>query len=224
MKKFNKFLGLVAACSIAVVGCSSTTQPTSATANTNQEVVETQPETAEEVEEVVEEATTVKISHDYGDVEIPKNPQSVVVTDFGILDSLDALGVTTITGVPQDGSSAPAYLASYLTEDYANVGGVKEPNYETLFEVEPDVIFIGGRMSGEYEELSKIAPVVYVSIDTTNYIDSLVENIEMFGEIFAKEAEAEEVITTIKASVEETKALAEEVDVTGLIEIGRAHV
>src|SRR5699024_3168207 len=53
---------------------------------------------------------TVTITHEYGEEEVPKNPENVVVFDFGILDTLDELGVE-VAGVPQ--GSVPGYLEKY---------------------------------------------------------------------------------------------------------------
>ncbi|MGL5677681.1 MAG: siderophore ABC transporter substrate-binding protein [Cellulosilyticaceae bacterium] len=159
----------------------------------------------------------VKVSHKYGEVEVPKNPQSVVVTDFGILDTLQALGVDTITGIAQDTSSVPAYLETYMGEAYTNVGGLKEPNFEVLYELAPDVIFISGRQEDQYDELSKIAPVVYMTADYNDYKGSLEENVTVLGEIFGKEKEAEALLSALDEQVTAVKQLAEEKKATGLI-------
>ena len=55
-----------------------------------------------------EVATTLIIEHDLGKTEVEINPENVVVFDYGILDSLDYMGVE-ITGVPQS-SSMPEHL------------------------------------------------------------------------------------------------------------------
>ena len=34
-------------------------------------------------------------------------------------------------------------------------------------ECEPDIIFIGGRLSASYDKLSEIAPVVYLATDSS---------------------------------------------------------
>lgn len=48
--------------------------------------------------------------------------------DFGILDTLDKLGVQ-VTGVPQ--ANIPPYLSKYADKDaYSNVGSLKEPDFE----------------------------------------------------------------------------------------------
>ena len=40
-----------------------------------------------------------------------------------------------------------------------------EPDFEKINEIKPDVTFISGRQSKVYEELNKIAPTIYLSID-----------------------------------------------------------
>ena len=37
---------------------------------------------------------------------------------------------------------------------------------EAVMECEPDIIFIGGRLSASYDALNEIAPVVYLATDT----------------------------------------------------------
>ena len=58
-----------------------------------------------------------------------KNPEKVVVFDFGMLDTLDELGVE-VAGLPQ--ANVPAYLSKYEDAKYANVGSLKEPDFEAI--------------------------------------------------------------------------------------------
>src|SRR5690625_1046480 len=53
-----------------------------------------------------EGAEMITVSHQLGETPVPKNPETVVVFDFGILDSLDALDVPVI-GIPQ--ANVPSY-------------------------------------------------------------------------------------------------------------------
>ena len=43
---------------------------------------------------------------------------------------------------------------------------------EKIFELNPDLIIISGRQADYYEELSKIAPTINLSIDNKNYLES----------------------------------------------------
>lgn len=160
-----------------------------------------------------EAVETITIKHKHGEAEVKKNPKKVVVFDFGILDTLDELGIE-VAGLPQ--ANIPSYLSKYEDKKYVNLGSLKEPDFEAIHALKPDVIFISGRQEELYKELSEIAPTVYVGLDTTHYIDSFKHNMELVGQIFGKEdevkaelAEIDEQIATIneKTAVNVSKAL-----------------
>lgn len=141
------------------------------------------------------------IKHKLGEAKVKKNPQKVVVFDFGILDTLDKLGVKA-TGVPQ--ANIPPYLSKYEDKDaYQNVGSLKEPDFEKINALDPDLIIISGRQSEAYEELNKIAPTVYLGLDTTRYMDSFKENMTTVGQIFGKEDEIKTELEAIDKSIAE---------------------
>src|SRR5690606_32803864 len=130
-----------------------------------------------------------------GTTEVTKNPQTVVVFDFGALDTLDKLGVE-VKGVPQ--ASVPGYLSKYAGEPYVNVGSLKEPDVETIYGLQPDLIIISGRQATYYEELSKFAPTIYSGVDNSNYLESFKNNVKTLAEIFDKVEEAEAELTAIE--------------------------
>ena len=145
-------------------------------------------------------AEKITIEHKYGKVEIDKNPEKVVVFDFGILDTLDELGVE-VTGVPQ--AAIPPYLEKYAGEKYTNVGSLKEPDFEAIHAMQPDVIFISGRQAELYDQFAEIAPTVFVELDYTKYMESFEKNMNLVAEIFDKKEEVasalEEINTTVEA-------------------------
>ncbi|MBT2286776.1 siderophore ABC transporter substrate-binding protein [Paenibacillus polymyxa] len=140
----------------------------------------------------------VVIKHKLGETTVKKNPEKVVVFDYGVLDSLDQLGVE-VAGVPQEG--VPPYLDKYNDAKYTNVGGLKEADFEKVNAMKPDLIIISGRLQDSYEELSEIAPTIYMAVDTADYMNSLTSNVKTLGDIFGKEKEAEEAIASIETSV-----------------------
>ncbi len=142
---------------------------------------------------------TVTIKHELGEATVPVNPKNVVVFDFGILDTLDELGIE-VAGVPQ--VSVPDYLEKYAGSDYTNVGSLKEADFEAIHAMKPEVIFISARQADMYEEYAKIAPTVYVPIDYTNYMDSFTKNMEMIASIFGKEEEMKVELEEVNASIE----------------------
>ena len=165
---------------------------------------------------VATETETVKVVHALGETDVPKNPQNIVVLELGILDALDALEITP-TGLPLSGQ-LPGYLSHLQDESlYTNVGSLKELDMEKIFEIEPELIIIGGRQADYYEELSKIAPTINLAVDNTNYMASFETNMNYLGEIFEKEEEVNAKVEEIKGAMADIAAKAAEKDVNALI-------
>ncbi|KRF65023.1 ABC transporter [Bacillus sp. Soil768D1] len=194
IKKISLLL-LIAMLAVVAVACGS-----------NNEKEESSPKK----ESAKSEEITVK--HQLGETKVKTNPEKVVVFDMGTLDTLDKLGVE-VAAVPHDG--LPKYLSKYkgTTE---NAGGLKEPDFEKINEIAPDLILISGRQSDAYEELSKIAPTVYVGVDTTKYMESFEENVTLLGKIFGKEKEAAKEFASVEGSITALKEKAP-TDKKGLI-------
>lgn len=169
--------------------------------------------------DATEEVETVEIKHDLDDkpVVLDKNPETIVVFDFGVLDTLDELGIE-VAGVPQ--MNVPSYLSKFEDEKYTNVGGLKEPDLETIHAMDPDVIFISGRQSDMYKELSDIAPTVFVGLDTSNYMESFKSNMNMLAEVFEKEEEMDAAIADIEERIAAVKEKTDASDEKALIVLG----
>lgn len=162
------------------------------------------------------EVETVTVSHPQGETTVVKNPQTVVVFEYGILNTLDLLGIE-VAAVPQS-SSIPPFMSKYNdAEAYANAGTLFEPDYEKINELKPDLIVIGGRSSGAYPELSKIAPTLDVTIDQANFLEDFKHNMTNIGLIFGKEAEVEAALSEIDASIARVQEAAAASGKTALI-------
>lgn len=159
------------------------------------------------------EPANVTVEHAQGSTEVPVNPETVYTFDLGALDTLDALDVD-VDGVPT--ANFPESLSKYAGDDYAKIGSMKEPDFEAISEGAPDLIIISGRTAGAYEELSKIAPTIDVSVDQTDSMASFQEVTGTLGTIFDKEELAREKLDAIDGHIEETKASAADAG-TGLI-------
>ncbi len=109
---------------------------------------------------------TLNGSKEETEVEIPYDPQRIAVLDFAVLDALDNLGLgDRVVGTA---STTLDYLKHYTEDENVTLlGTIKEADLESVMKCEPDVIFIGGRLSSMYDALSEIAPVVFLSIDVT---------------------------------------------------------
>ncbi|WP_026564640.1 siderophore ABC transporter substrate-binding protein [Bacillus sp. UNC41MFS5] len=170
-----------------------------------------QTETASASKESAEKMT---IKHQYGEVKVKKNPEKVVVFDFGVLDTLDELGID-VTGVPQ--TAVPSYLKKYEDKKYTNVGSLKEPDFEAIHELQPDVIFISGRQAELYDQFAEIAPTVYIGLDYKNYMESFEKNMNLIGEIFGKEDKVASDLKEIDDSIEKLNTRASSLNKKGLI-------
>ncbi|WP_047983141.1 siderophore ABC transporter substrate-binding protein [Ornithinibacillus californiensis] len=157
---------------------------------------------------------TITIKHELGETEVPVNPEKVIVFDFGTLDTLDKLGIE-VTGVPK--GSIPDYLSKYESDEYENAGSLKEPDFDKLAEINPDLIIISGRQSTLYDQLSDLAPTIYLGVDTTRYMDSFKENLDVIGKIFEKEEDIQTELTAIEDSIASLKEKAEANDKKALI-------
>ncbi|MEC2309275.1 siderophore ABC transporter substrate-binding protein [Bacillus atrophaeus] len=163
-----------------------------------------------------EDQITVKHDLDKNGTKVTKNPKKVVVFNFGILDTLDKLGLKgSVAGLPKN--SLPDYLSSYKNDKYTDVGSLKEPDFEKVADLDPDLIIISGRQSDSYKEFSKIAPTIYLDIDSAKYMESFKSNTETIGKIFNKEDEVKSQLAKIDDSISDVKKTAEKVNKKGLV-------
>ncbi|MEE3606613.1 siderophore ABC transporter substrate-binding protein [Bacillus altitudinis] len=161
-----------------------------------------------------EETVTVKDMLNKDGVKVKKNPKKVVVFDMGSLDTLDKLGVN-VTALPKQ--VIPHYLSKYESDKYENVGGLKEPNFEKIAEIKPDLIIIQHRQADAFDEFSKIAPTIYMDVDNANYMDSFKKNAETLGKIFDKEDKVKKELSAIDQKVAALKKQAKELNKNGLV-------
>ncbi len=161
-----------------------------------------------------EKGKTTPITHELGETEVTINPEKVVVFDFGVLDTLDKLGIE-VTGVPQ--GNIPSYLEKYESDDYENVGSLKEPDFEKISQIDPDLIIISGRQSDLYDQLGELGDTIFLGVDTSRYMESFKENLEVIGKVFEKEAEIEEELGKIEQTIDQVKEKAEAADEKALI-------
>ncbi|MGN7280675.1 siderophore ABC transporter substrate-binding protein [Bacillus altitudinis] len=161
-----------------------------------------------------EETVTVKDMLNKDGVKVKKNPKKVVVFDMGSLDTLDKLGVN-VTALPKQ--VIPHYLSKYESDKYENVGGLKEPNFEKIAEMKPDLIIIQHRQADAFDEFSEIAPTIYMDVDNANYMESFKKNAETLGKIFDKEDQVKKELSAIDQKVDALKKQAKELNKNGLV-------
>ena len=149
-------------------------------------------ETIESAENKTETVTiqALNANKELTDIEVPYDPQRIAVLDMPALDIVDALGLgDRIVGSAQ---VTIEYLTDYNPDDSAgaimNLGTVKTADLEKVAACEPDIIFIGGRLSSVYAELEAIAPVVYLAVDyEKGIVKSTHHNAKTIASIFGLE-------------------------------------
>lgn len=145
------------------------------------------------------EPTTVTVTTAQGDVEVPFNPERVVVIEHGILDTIDALGLGgQVAGIPHH--ALPAHLASY-TETVTNVGTLFEPDFEAINALDPDLIIVGGRSVAALSDLQGIATTIDLSFDWVNVSASVAANTTAIGTIFGVEEQAQAELDALTAAI-----------------------
>lgn len=150
---------------------------------------------------------TVMITDAQGrEVEVPVNPETLVVTDWNIIRTLSDLGVSP-DAIPAPVSALPEDVNAAV-EGLPEIGTVFEPDYEAIAAMEPDLVIVGSR-SGNPEvvaEMEKFATVVDLSTRPEEDADPLTdmrERVEQVGQIVDHEAEASALMDELDSQVTE---------------------
>ena len=105
----------------------------------------------------------VTVKHAQGETTIKAAPQRVVVLDYGVLDSMAALGLADlVVGIPKSGD-LPKSLSHFQDKKYKDVGGLKEPKPAAIAEAGPDLVIVANRTAKSYEDFSS----KFTTIDMT---------------------------------------------------------
>lgn len=168
--------------------------------------------------------TTLNASAEPTQVEVTYDPQRIAVLDMASLDILDALGVGD--RVVGSASTSMDYLQEYMTDEVSNLGTIKEADLEAIMAVEPDVIFIGGRLATSYDALSEIAPVIYLSVDTeVGVVESVANNARTVASLFGLEEKVDELMAGFQGRIDALSAVAQDsTAIVGLMTSGSFNV
>lgn len=182
---------MAAAISIMLLfsGCGSAASVNNNTDNTSTQTVVTQ-ESESQGQSTNQETRTIVTTK--GDVEVPANPQRVIV--HYLMGDAISMGIIPI-GVSQILSGAAFEENIKEAVDL----GSWDFEMESVMSLEPDLIITVNE--NQYEELSKIAPTVYVPYGTM----TTKERITFLGEIFNKEEEAKKVLEDYTNKLEQAK-------------------
>lgn len=134
-------------------------------------------------------------------------PERVVVLDYASLDTLNAVGKSDVV-VGTATKSLPESLKNYA--DVESVGTLKEPDFEAIAELDPDLIIISARLAEQAPQLEEIAPTVNLSSDSKNWLESVSERALDLAALFGEEAAAQERVDEITAVADELRGKAGE--------------
>ncbi|RJX41733.1 iron-hydroxamate ABC transporter substrate-binding protein [Paenibacillus pinisoli] len=122
-----------------------------------------------------------------GPVEVPLNPQRVVVLTRFLTGNVLALGVPVV-GVDEMSKENPRFQ-----EQLKDVEVISDESVEKIMELEPDLI-IGMDGTNNLDKFKQIAPTVIYTYDKVDYLEQQVE----VGKLLNKEKEAREWVEDFK--------------------------
>ena len=202
MKKnlFVKILGLMAIFTLAACSNDTATQESSDKQTSS-------PVSSEAV------ATSVEITDAHGTIDVPVNPETVVSLDSRTYATLEAWDIS-LAAAPK--GVMPASSAYVSDESVQDIGNHREPNLEVLAAVEPDLVIVGQRFGGYYEEIKELVPnavVIDLNFDVSEEAETPGENLVnglknatlSLGKIFDKTAEAESLTNELDQKISEAK-------------------
>lgn len=140
-------------------------------------------------------ASTVTITDNHGEIEVPVNPVRVVALDNTVLDTLSDWDVELVAA-PKGvmGSAWPEYTDD---KEVLDVGNHREPNLEVIVGAQPDLIIGGYRFGDYYDDLKAQNPdaaVIEINPrDGEDLFSELQRQTEILGQIFDRESDAEAV-------------------------------
>ena len=200
----KKILTLVAACAMVfcMTACGNNASNDPAISSEPSVITEGKPETIT--------IQALNANKEMAEIEVPYDPQRIAILDMPALDIVDALGL----GDRVVGSAAVsiAYLTDYNPDDsdgkIMNLGTVKTADLEKVAACEPDIIFIGGRLSSVYGDLEAIAPVVYLAVDyEKGIVESTRYNAQTIASIFGMETQVDSMFTDFQPRIDALNAV-----------------
>ena len=206
----KKILSLILALAMVfcLTACGSTAGNDADNTESSNSNVTTENNDASTGEENKPESITIQAlnaNKEMADIEVPYDPQRIAILDMPALDIVDALGVgDRIVG---SAKVTIEYLTDYNPDDsngaIMNLGTVKTADLEKVAACEPDIIFIGGRLSSVYADLEAIAPVVYLAVDyEMGVVESTKYNAQTIASIFGKESEVDAMFTDFQPRID----------------------
>jgi iron complex transport system substrate-binding protein len=136
-----------------------------------------------------------------GPVALSGVPTKIAALDIAAIDTLTALGVIPV------GIVTPLYLdvLSGETKGATVVGTMFDADFEKMAMLRPDLIIVGGRAAAQSQMLSRLAPVVDMTIGPDAIGDGIAR-LDAYGALFGKQAEAAALKDQLDSKIAAAKA------------------
>lgn len=193
MKQINKKIIFALLCFVMLLimaGCQKASQKNS---DSDSQPIESELNSETPVQELETESDTRIISTTTGDIEVPVNPQRVVVQY--LMGDVVRLGIIPV-GV-SDVYDGAAFAE--LVTDSVGLGWFPEWEEESIMVLDPDLILVIS--ADDVERYSKIAPTILIPYD----IMTQDERITFIGEVLNRQEEAAKVIEEYNTNLEAAK-------------------
>ncbi|WP_103062645.1 siderophore ABC transporter substrate-binding protein [Actinomyces qiguomingii] len=201
-RKLPALLALSAAVSLALAGCSGSTD----TASTSSSAASADGPATAATSQTSAQPTAVTINDNHGSVEIALPVQRAASTDNRTFEVLAEWGVPLVAAPKQ---LIPSSITAYDGDDVADMGNHREPDLEALVAAEPDLVIVGQRFADQYDSIAGLTPdAALLDLDPRDgepFDAELKRQVTALGQVFGKEAEAEELISDFDTALERAK-------------------
>ncbi|MBU5671082.1 siderophore ABC transporter substrate-binding protein [Paenibacillus brevis] len=213
MKNF-KLTVIIAIFAMALVACSTSNNSTSGNSASSNGNGASQTENNGQANAANEAPTTVEITDIHGTVTVPVNPKNVVALDSRTFETLADWDIKLVAA-PKDVMPADS---PYVSDDSVqNIGNHREPNLEIIAAADPELVIVGQRFAGFYEEIKKLVPnaaVIDLNFDVSeeadapgeNFVNGFKDTTITLGKIFDKNQEAEQLVADFEKVIEDAKS------------------
>ena len=195
-------IALAAASSLVLGACSNSETPATGTQTSATSAASEATSSAADATTSTGTATdkaakgTVTVTDNYGEKTVPSPPKRVVALDNRSFELLDNWGIkpvaaaralvpNTIPGIADD-------------ESIVDIGNHREPNLEAIVAADPDVVISGQRFTSHDQDIEKLVPnavlLDFEPREGESFDKELIRQTLELGEIFGKQAEAEQVV------------------------------
>ncbi|MFH1805623.1 MAG: iron-siderophore ABC transporter substrate-binding protein [Pseudomonadota bacterium] len=142
--------------------------------------------------QIAAQAEPITIEHERGTLTLDRPARRVAVTNWAFTETLIELGLDPVA-IADPGDYRDWVEKPDLPESFVDIGQRGSPNIEALRTAKPDLILISQELDMAYESLSKVAPVMVLSVydDRKTAFDAAADMLRKVARATGREAEGE---------------------------------